>query len=512
MSLDSLWLCLRVTLLDPAFHGQRDEALPEWPPAPLRLFQALVAGQARREPADPFAGAEGAALRWLETLAAPQIVAPPAHEGQPIRTAVPNNDLDLVARAWARGREPDKQPNQLKTLKTVQTLQLPDGRPVFFLWPIAPERHEEARHHLPALQRLAGSLIALGWGQNLAMAEACLLDETEASALPGLRWLPGSGGEVGPLALRSPRGGCLDGLIARHDRFLRRIQGGEYDHLGDLEPELYVRVSYRRADLAPPVPFVVFDLMRPEGDKRTFFETPRWGMRVAGMVRHVLGRVARQAGRDDAWTERYVFGHESTGGQARGDDLRRFAYVPLPTVQSYDGKEKVGGIQRVMVTAPPGDEAEIAWAGRLLAGQELLYHDPVAGTTQAVAVLVPVARDDYALRRYTQPARVWHSVTPVVLPGRDDSKPAKTRRLLQRCLEHAGCPQPEAIAWQPEGFLAGTEYVKRYEHPQKVDHPVRYHVRLTFAEPITGPMVLGRGRYWGSGLLLGDLDGPEAAR
>ncbi|MER3462825.1 MAG: type I-U CRISPR-associated protein Cas5/Cas6, partial [Armatimonadota bacterium] len=37
-------LCISVTPLDDLFHGKGDDDEPEWPPSPMRLFQALVAG------------------------------------------------------------------------------------------------------------------------------------------------------------------------------------------------------------------------------------------------------------------------------------------------------------------------------------------------------------------------------------------------------------------------------------------------------------------------------------
>ena len=37
---------ISVTFLDPVFHGRADGEEPEWPPSPLRLFQALLAGAA----------------------------------------------------------------------------------------------------------------------------------------------------------------------------------------------------------------------------------------------------------------------------------------------------------------------------------------------------------------------------------------------------------------------------------------------------------------------------------
>ena len=38
------YLCVRVSFLDPVptYHGSGDQGEPEWPPSPLRLYQALL--------------------------------------------------------------------------------------------------------------------------------------------------------------------------------------------------------------------------------------------------------------------------------------------------------------------------------------------------------------------------------------------------------------------------------------------------------------------------------------
>src|SRR6185437_13089146 len=43
-------LCLTLRFLDsvPRFHGRGDDGNPEWPPSPLRFFQALVSAAATR--------------------------------------------------------------------------------------------------------------------------------------------------------------------------------------------------------------------------------------------------------------------------------------------------------------------------------------------------------------------------------------------------------------------------------------------------------------------------------
>src|SRR4051812_49389371 len=97
------YLCLSITFLDGAFHGRRDGGEPEWPPSPLRMFQALVAAAAAKWGDRRRLGHAGPAFRWLERLPAPIIVASAGSTGAPYRLSVPNNAMDVVASAWSRG-------------------------------------------------------------------------------------------------------------------------------------------------------------------------------------------------------------------------------------------------------------------------------------------------------------------------------------------------------------------------------------------------------------------------
>src|SRR4051812_34711904 len=119
-------VCFSVTYLDETYHGRRDAGEPEWPPSPLRLFQALLATAATKWREGELA-AWAPALRWLEAQRPPLIVTPGHHTGRPRRIAVPNNDLDVVASAWARQQEPRRQPNELKTMKSVRPTHLRGG-------------------------------------------------------------------------------------------------------------------------------------------------------------------------------------------------------------------------------------------------------------------------------------------------------------------------------------------------------------------------------------------------
>src|SRR5579885_3487898 len=116
------WLCIETHFLAGRYHGRRSERertyFPsEWPPNPHRLFQAMIAAGNLGFRRTEFSDAKKDALRWLERREAPEIVSPLSRQVGVVRLYVPNNDMDKVARFWAKGQEPEKQPNELRTSK-----------------------------------------------------------------------------------------------------------------------------------------------------------------------------------------------------------------------------------------------------------------------------------------------------------------------------------------------------------------------------------------------------------
>ena len=120
---------LSFRFLDPAFHGRRNGGVPEWPPSPLRALQSLVAAAARCGTQDLPPKFEFA-LKWLEKQPPPIVVAPAGTTGSGYRLSVPNNAMDVVARAWCRGNDSnsgDANPATHRAMKTVRpTLLLGD--------------------------------------------------------------------------------------------------------------------------------------------------------------------------------------------------------------------------------------------------------------------------------------------------------------------------------------------------------------------------------------------------
>ena len=86
------------------------------------------------------------------------------------------------------------------------------------------------------------------------------------------------------------------------------------------------------------------------------------------------------------------------------------------------------------------------------------------------------------------------------MPGFDHHG-KRTAKLMREALKQAGLPEPlemevSAAPYQRHGHRAGSYAVPKY----LADYP-QYHVRVRWAKPQLGPIVVGAGRFRGLGLL-----------
>lgn len=519
-------LHISVTFLQPTCHarlGKEDAAPNEWPPSPLRLFQAMVAGAAARWAGDDgstcgalTAAAPVAALKWFESLCAtspPTIIAPRAVTGQAVPRYVPNNSADLVAVKWARGDA--LATFEDRTKKVFRPTHLLDGSTVHYLWPLSDDQRSEAGRHAPTIAAAARCIVALGWGIDAAVGDARLVDAEQVTALgggAGERWVPGRNGLPG---LRLPVPGTLDALVTRYAAFLVRLKDEVFRPVPPLRE--FTTAAYHRAKDMPDRPFAAF-VLRPLNKDSGYasFRLERAAC-VAAMLRHAACEAARgdldPAGwRTNEWSLRFVAGHGPEGAPKRraSDDAHpRFSYLPLPSI----GHAHAGGLIRRAIIAEPfgGDGRSARWAARRLAGTALTDED-----RGPVARLEPVEPDEaefskvfrlFAVRGAFEPATVWTTVTPVILPGYDDNKPAKRDRLLRDCLRHAGieptaveCIESRPAAWPVRGGGAPALLHSAYRRPKYLANLPACHVRIRFRAPTLGPVALGAGRHCGLGV------------
>lgn len=524
-------LNLSICFIDPAFHGRRDGGLPEWPPSPLRVFQSLLMAAASRQRMGTLSHQVRSALQWLEQQPAPVLVAPTGVTGSGYRISVPNNAMDIVAAAWCRGNDSnsgDANPATHRTMKTIRPTLLLSGDTVHYLWLLPDPLTEEVLANIKTLTDVARNVVALGWGIDMVVGHAALVSDKQADALPGKRWFP-IGGTM-ESGLRVPVKGTLDNLIHRHERFLNRLGTNGFTAPPPLST--FKTVEYRRAIDPPRRPIAAFSLLKLDASRFRAFDTVHRALTVAGMMRHAVRCAASHAGWSESEINTFVLGHGETKNASHITvGPKRFAYLPLPSIESRgDGRAHVAGsVRRVILTAFAEEcETEIAWARRVLSGQELVDENKL----QSVAVLSLLPTNEKVVRHYVQAAASWATVTPVVLPGYDD--PAHYRRrlkndpdaeeqkrlldrlgdridgLLRKAIVQAGFSQALAdhaeLEWRKVGFWSGTDLADRYGVPDHLKRFSRYHVRIHWRDEqersveVPGPICLGGGRFYGLGL------------
>ena len=495
------YLCLTVRFLQPYYHGRCDGAEPEWPPSPLRLFQSLTAAASRRWREDLFRDHAAPALHWLERQPPPAILAANVRQAESkYRLYVPDNTGDLAAGAWSRG---DTTRIIRRTEKDVCPMHLPDFAEVHYLYSLA----DRACPHREVLCAAARSITHVGWGVDMVAGNAAVKTQEQVAELGGDVWRPAS--DAAGTALRIPTDGTLDALIGRHHAFLTRIsrdaKGHESFHPVPPLSAFHV-VGYRRSTDPVARPHVVFELRNDDG---SFFRHPqRRLIHIAGMVRHLAIESMKLSPPDDVdddWVKTYVAGHARPGSS----EHRQFSYLPLPSI----GHPHIDpSVRRVMIVAPVGDDHLLRHLAIRLAGQQLrptpetkLDHPPT---------LVRVRKDNVA-RLYTESANAWASVTPVILPGHDDHKPAKTRRLIEKALAQSGIDQPCEFDWSAFSQFPKSLSAHKYDRDKRPTGYIRpdyllsqtaVHLKLRFHDglKLPGPLAIGAGRHCGLGVLAHD--------
>lgn len=196
------------------------------------------------------------------------------------------------------------------------------------------------------------------------------------------------------------------------------------------------------------------------------------------------------------------------------------------------------GIRRVMIFAPVGDHALLDFVARRLGGQQF---EPEQGNEfeSEPPLLVPLPRGgDNVTRRYTSPANTWYSFTPVILPGHDDHRPDKTRKLIEKALVQSGIDQPCEFEWNAFSRFRKSYSAHKYVRDENTDGGKRssgyirpnyllnqtaVHLTIRFGRredpnnadslwipadpPMPGPIAIGAGRHCGFGVMATSEDG-----
>jgi len=495
-------LLIEVRWPDGRFHGVRDTRermrgggafVPEWPPSPFRLFQALVAGAYGGRWAAEARDEKDAAFEWLERLNPPAVSAPSCKTLRPVTYFVPNNDLDT------KEGDPDRL-NEIRASKTLHGSVFDSDRPAAYLWTFDGDDTPAS-----AVAELAGRLHTLGHGIDAAFAHAEVMDaaagEARIVALGGAPRRPSICASPGAAGVPCPDRGSLESLRRRHDAFtgrLARVGEGRRAATQFRQPmKSHARaVAYERSPVR-----LLYELKPLDGVAR--FRS--WPLKdAAGLVVAVRDQAVRAL--VSTWpteVERFVVGRRA----GPDDAALRLRILPLPSIgMRYTDPD----IRRVLVEIPPDHPIPIADVDWAFAGRELADTDG-----ELIGVVLAPTSERSMLRHYGAgerrvASRVWRSVTPLVLPANQGrrsggnvhaSAEARAAGAVANAARHAGITTAVgSVRVQREPFDLRGERADRFSR-DRFDLRGLRHIEVRFAEAVRGPLALGDGRWLGLGVM-----------
>ena len=434
---------------------ERDVA--EWPPHPQRLFSALLAAQSELA-----IGATGeAALEWLESLPPPDIRAElfPSFR-QTHRHWVPVNYEAMKAhKGQIDFRHPlDRRGRQGRFFPAV-VLSDPT---VVFQWSQA----AGIEKHRTALTELVENLSYLG--HSTSPVRACLRSDLVE---PTLR--PSSGGG-GRYSLRVPGPGRLAQLKTVHRSRLKDRS---------VQPPTDRVVRYQAVKKGPHTVF------SPDALVVTFESGPRLGLGTTlPLLQHfrdaVLSRLETAA-------PAALSGHDSEGRPTAEPHL---AYVPLGFVNSQYAD---GSLQGIALVLPRGVEQDVR--SRLNSAIE----DPWQLHLGVLGSLSLRLNDSDRFAPYIGRSRTWATVTPIVLDRHPKKKGPTAESIIAESCARIGLPNPIEVRVGEVSAIRGCPRVQDVHGQSKqTEGRLLQHVVLHFSEAVSGPILLGAGRFTGLGLCM----------
>lgn len=483
--------------------------LPEWPPHPGRVFMALAATHLETRGDER----EREALEWVQEAGAPAVRASGDNPRSFVETYVPVNDrLDGQSGAALRARQP-------RSFPTTR----PDQDCVYLIW-----NSEVPQHLRGALERLCNKVTRIGHSSSLV--QMWLADSAER--LNG-EWRPHDANFERQMRVAEP--GTLAYLqkafnqdaIERYQQLSEALEGAGGKQKNNLKREIakyfpegrpkaarprlvrwqgYARVSEQKTEEeVRSGPFDVNLIVLTKKDEQRAL-----GLEATLQLTSALRDAAmKSAGRD---VPEWLSGHQPDGSPTLKPHM---AFFPLPFVGVKYADGRLMGLamaipRELNAQSETRDTALRRVIGPLLfrdTGEEKVIH---LWRNHAWEWELEREKREYpplALRARTWigPAREWASVTPVVLhhyPKRN--RESDVRRILLQAFESAELPKPDEMRVQPVSVFEGAGHARSMpEFTEGGGNLCRYqvHIIVSFQVQVEGPVLVGRGRYRGYGVL-----------
>lgn len=534
-----------------AATAHNDRGRGEWPPHPARFFSALIAVLHDHADVDK---AERDALLWLELQDAPSLrVDPELSVGrrQVQDVYVPVNDITLggdkairraednlieaktttskkkaeaalakvatdsvaiatkysddalttatalmIAPYVGVGTKKDgkwtRQQGRTRQVRTFPVV-LPETSAFAFIWP-----HADPSAHRAALERLCARLTRLGHSSSLV--RCALIDRDLTPTL-----VPDGDGDV---VLRVVGPGQLDRLERAFE-----LHNAEQMRVLPSLPQRYgpalkkAQRSPQAASVFSSTDWIVFERV---GGSRPL------ASRTTDVARALRGALFEIHGNEDLPAT--LSGH-AENGPARQPHV---AFVPLPFVGHEYADGALMGCALVLPRELPSPDRDLLL--RLVAKWEIERANARGDLTLAGGTLPPIhirrvdvsAKAALDPKRWSRPSARFITATPIALdknPGNLRSNQASAARraaleaqksISDACLYVVGV-RPISVEVSLAPLLPGAQQARDFRPwPGRpgLTPRVRVHAEIEFDVAVTGPLLLGAGRYFGLGLCL----------
>lgn len=478
------YLTGRAAATDPAEY-----TAAEWPPHPARVFMALAAAHFEDPAADDQSVlAEADALRWLEALDPPEIIASDAAPRAVVTSFVPVSDVPALTTGSGKSERALAALQSMSLGRSKQPRTFPSVRPddetTYLVWPQV-QLNGRAR----PLDQLCRRTTRIGHSSSLV--QMWVTEELPKEVNVSSRWQPT--GEPAERRLRITSNGLLSSLAN--------------DFASGIRPRVGLWQSYRRdGDHATSVSGTIWDAdllirrLTPVESRHRRLDV-RSTLTLAASFHQAVLSVAHRAGL--ATIPEWISGHRPDGTPSKRPHL---ACLPLAFV----GRQHADGHLLGLGIALPGGTkpAERRHLLGVLIRMNLLrlgrlglwkLTDGESEVPERTLRSVTWSGDQHGAIR-------WATVTPIVFDQHPKGKdPAEYEReavaiVCQSCAR-VGLPEPrEAILTSVSAHL-GVPASHEFPRMRRKDGSERRHRHaiLIFDEPVRGPIAIGAGRYRGYG-------------
>jgi CRISPR-associated protein Csb2 len=467
-----------IELLTGKYIANTGGSEPEWPPHPARFFAALVSEYYRR-------GFDGdtenrEALEWLQKQDSPKIYFPDVIDQPEVFNYVPKNEKS------AGGIEERLENSNEKDLKKVT---IPEENHVYFHW----DTEQEPSEYVETIRELAIGVPYLGSSESTVRVNILDDDEEIRDEYNAVEHSDTAGSDY---SIRVPERDELEKLERFHGRKQRPPSGTSVEY----------RRIYESEDVDTGDFGEILVVKRTDGPRPPLEHF----YKISEVARKAIISIADE--QTEGNVPGVVSGHDEENNPLEENHL---GVIPLANIK---GQYADGSVLGIGVVLPDdiGDGNRDIIDDTLMGSKDsktsVRLDELTLGAMGEMGVKYDSEPDLRTLdrARYEGPSKRWATVTPYVF-GRYPRKKSQSEVIAESC-RRVGLPRPpKSIKTMDTSPLNGVPQTSDflYDEAHFDSNKLKKHVVFEFEKPVEGPIMIGAGRYFGSGLMTSLSNGGD---